>query len=120
MSLIVLIVEDEEDLLYLVTEALMDQGTSAIGFSGPDALLENVGLIMEADVLLTDLNMPGRISGAKLCQIVREHNPSIRTVVLTAFATMSEAAYIEELPYVDKVLLKPVTRDELYEVVRPS
>jgi YesN/AraC family two-component response regulator len=40
----------------------------------------------KVDVVLTDVDMPGGVSGLKLAEILREENPSLQVVYLSGYS----------------------------------
>ena len=63
------------------------------------------------DVLLTDVNMPGR-SGISLLGEVRLHWPDTRVVVMTGFGSVADAVSAMKDGAADYII-KPIGRDEL-------
>jgi two-component system response regulator NreC len=105
----------------IVAEGLADLLHGAIGVecvgtaaNGEEALflLEHV----KADVLLTDLDMPG-MDGFELATKVKVQHPSLRVLVLTMH---EEAALVQRTMDIgaDGYLLKNVGRDELMLAIR--
>jgi PAS domain S-box-containing protein len=63
-----------------------------------------------ADVLVTDVEMPG-MSGLRLCELVREVSPDLRTLFITG--NSSERIELEEHGGRSLVVMKPFRRDDL-------
>lgn len=85
----VLIVDDELDILQLLSAHLTHKGYEvATARNGWEALeaLERQG----ADIVITDMRMPG-MSGTDLLRQVRERKPEIEVIVLTGHGTMENA-----------------------------
>jgi response regulator RpfG family c-di-GMP phosphodiesterase len=86
----ILIVDDEIDLRTLLVEALSALGYRADGAEdGPSALAK-----VEAQhypVILTDLNMPGGLSGLELIRALHEKAPKTFTILMTGYATTESA-----------------------------
>ena len=81
----VLIVDDEEDMIWSLQKNLPNEGLKLIIFtasSGEEALaiLEKTKI----DLVVTDIRMPG-ISGIDLLLAIRNSYPDIGVIVMTAF-----------------------------------
>jgi len=110
----ILVVDDEEDVLDMCVRMLSLQGYQVSGaHSGPEAIEQ--AQKEEFDLLLTDVRMPGP-SGLQTYQAIKQHQPEIIGVVITAYSEVDTA--IEALKLgVDDFLLKPFSLDELRTAV---
>jgi DNA-binding NtrC family response regulator len=115
-SVRVLVVDDEPDLRLGLRMLLASEGlTVAEAASGDDALreFERTG----ADIVLTDLQMPG-MPGTELLAEVKRRAPSTIVVVLTGFGTIQTAvwciqhgaAHFLTKPFDNAELVRLVTR----------
>ena len=109
----VLIVEDDEPTLRLMTRAVSAAGhrvTSFGDFEGAKKYLEAT----EPDVLVTDVRL-GAFNGLQLVVIGRLEHPRMNAVVLTGFddPVMRDQACSMGATY----LVKPVTGDRLLETI---
>ncbi len=86
----VLIVDDEADLRNLLVEALSDQGYEAEGAESGEAALAKIRQ-RHFPVVLTDLNMPGGLSGLDLVQAIRQEDPKAFPILITGYATTESA-----------------------------
>jgi DNA-binding response OmpR family regulator len=105
----VLIVDDEQDVADSYAEALREEYSVTVAYSGAgalDALDEHV------DVMLLDRRMPD-ISGDEVLERVRDRSIDCRVVMVTAVEPTLD---IVEMPF-DEYLVKPVTGDQLIDVV---
>ncbi len=82
----VLVVEDDDALLSLITTGLEAHGFGATGAPNAEAAMALL-VDRDPDVVLADLQLPGR-SGAELCRTLREQRPELPVVVMTAFASI--------------------------------
>ena len=105
----VLIVEDERHLADLYAEYLGDEYTILTAYSGEEAVDRFHDAI---DVVLLDRRMPV-LSGNEVLAAIEDHPMECRVAMITAVDPDFD---IIELG-VDDYLVKPVTRDELGEVV---
>ena len=69
--------------LAALLEMELDITVVARAATGPEAI--SAVQTHRPDVLVTDIEMPGR-TGLEVAQFVRDHEPGVRTVVLTTFA----------------------------------
>jgi DNA-binding response OmpR family regulator len=105
----VLIVEDEQHLADLYTDYLADSYVVETAYSGEEglAMLSN-----DVDVVLLDRRMPV-VSGNEVLAEIEERGLNCRVAMVTA---VNPDFDIIEMG-VDDYLVKPVTRDDLREVV---
>jgi len=88
-ALRILVVEDDGRLLDILTRHLDRMGYAVRGArSGGDALLRLEEA--PADVVLSDVRMPG-MDGRTLLAQVRERHPAARVVLMTAFGSVDDA-----------------------------
>jgi len=82
--------------------------------SGAEALKVWREKAAEIDMLLTDMSMPGGLSGWQLADKMREENPGLKVVVMSGYAPEKT-----EQPQVHgHILQKPFTLEELTSMVR--
>jgi two-component system response regulator HydG len=111
----VLVVDDEMGILNTLEILLRREGYAVTTASSGREALESVeGLI--PDVVLTDIRMPG-MTGMELLQEVRERDPEIAVILMTAQASLQTAmqAVNEGAFY---YLQKPFANDELLGLLR--
>jgi FixJ family two-component response regulator len=83
----ILIVDDEADVRTSLVEALEGQGYSAEAVASGEAALARMAQ-RAFPVVVTDLQMPGGLSGLDLIEAIRSHFPETLCVLITAFATL--------------------------------
>jgi len=85
----ILIVDDEKNYPKIIGEILGEEGyTSLTASSGMEALdYLNTEII---DLVLTDVKMPG-ISGIQLLEKIKEINPDIPVIIMTAYGSVEKA-----------------------------
>ena len=105
-----LFIDDEEIVLDSCTQILADSGyeitTTNDGTKGVDLIGE-----IHPDLVFVDLKMPG-ISGFEVIEKIHAVDPTIVSVVITGFATVSSAVEAMKIGAYD-FLPKPFTPDEL-------
>lgn len=83
MPINLLFVEDEADLRSVVTQALSDQGFAVTPASdGIEAIAQLRGETQYA-VVVTDVSMPGGVSGLEVAAAVAETQPGARVLVVS-------------------------------------
>jgi len=85
----ILIVDDEKNYPMVISELLYEEGYSSVtASSGMEALdILNNEII---DLVLTDVKMPG-ISGIQLLEKIKEINPDIPVIIMTAHGSVEKA-----------------------------
>jgi DNA-binding NtrC family response regulator len=107
----VVVVEDEDGVRELLEEVLTGAGYQVAGFpNGTDAMEALIGG-QEADLVITDLRMPG-IGGEQLLAELRTRRPEVNVVVITAFGSIESAIDMVKAGAYD-YLTKPFGSDEL-------
>jgi two-component system response regulator AtoC len=113
----VLVVDDDTAVGTVLAALLQQAGLAATHVQGGDAALRALEK-RPADVLVTDLRMPG-MDGMGLLRHVRERWPEVPVIVLTAHGTVPLA--VEAMRGgADDFLLKPFDRDQIVYVVRKA
>ncbi|MBI5622322.1 MAG: response regulator [Elusimicrobia bacterium] len=110
----ILVVDDDQDLLFMCAKLLRAEGYPVDeASSGPQALEK---LVAHYDIVLTDLMMPG-MTGIELLRGVKALSPSTDVILMTGAPSLDTAiAAVKEGAY--DYVRKPVTRDELRTVIR--
>jgi DNA-binding NtrC family response regulator len=111
----ILVVDDEEKLRRVIELQL-----SAAGYDVDKAgsAEEGLKLAERADLVLTDLKLPG-MDGLELLAAIRRQNMQAPVIVMTAFGTIEVAVQAMKTGAVD-FLLKPFSLDHLMAVVQKA
>ncbi len=111
----VLLVEDDLDLLFLLSEELKGGGYGVTGVSDP---FEAVDLLLQKNfsVVLADQNMPG-LSGVDFLIKVREAQPSCSRILISGFASAAVLAKAVNDAEIFRFIPKPWSRGELLSVM---
>lgn len=108
------VLDDEPRLVAILEMLLRREGYEARGFEDPEAAL--AALAAERfDLLLTDLRMPG-LDGIAVLERLREVDPEIPVVIMTAHATIATALQAVRLGAFDYVE-KPFDNDAVRALV---
>ena len=111
----VLVVEDQELLARLITRILTKRGYEVLlAGSGKEAIAHMKA--EKVDLLLTDLSLPGGMTGRELAEYLKEENPSLRVAYMSGYSPdLDDATFDPEL-----FLPKPFKPDELLELLRKT
>ena len=112
----VLVVEDHDDSRYVIVKMLEVAGASVVGVPSVDHALRMID-VMQPDVLVSDINMPGR-DGLSLIRELRS-NPGHRlpAVAVTARVSPADRRLILAAGFQAHVP-KPIDFDQLVQVIR--
>jgi PAS domain S-box-containing protein len=114
----VLVVEDNNAVLEVVVTMLTELGYKIYkAESGPAALLLLAS--HDIDVLLTDIVMPGGLSGAELADEARSRFPDLKIIYASGFAETAVRRR-NDMHKGSAILKKPFTRLELAQAVRQT
>jgi two-component system response regulator PilR (NtrC family)/two-component system response regulator HydG len=107
----IVVVEDDRDLREFLAEALADAGYAVEAFPTADAALGRLAAGEPADLVVTDLILPG-MRGHELLREIRARRPELNVVVITAFGSIDSAIELMKAGAYD-YLTKPFGTDEL-------
>jgi two-component system response regulator AtoC len=111
----ILIVEDEEKLRRVIELQLKSSGFDVLQAGTAEDAARHAG---EADLILTDLRLPG-MSGLELLADLRRQNSLTPVIVMTAFGSIETAVEAMKAGAVD-FLPKPFSLDHLMTVVNKA
>jgi DNA-binding NtrC family response regulator len=111
----ILVVEDEEKLRRVIELQLNSAGFEVD--KAPTAE-QSLKLVDRADLVLTDLRLPG-MDGLQLLERIRQQNAAVPVIVMTAFGTVETAVEAMKSGATD-FLLKPFSLDNLMTVVHKA
>jgi len=113
----ILVVDDEKNYLLVMATLLTEQGYEVLtAESGEKAL----GLVKSAvmDLVLTDMKMP-RMDGIELLSRVKQSQPDLPVIVMTAFGTVERAVEAMRKGAFDYIT-KPFRNEELMMTIRKA
>jgi len=119
---IVSIVDDDVYIAQLFHDALSENidGISVFSFTDPIMAFQHFTENKENYALvISDLRMPG-LNGLELLKKVKDSNPKIRTILMSAYNFEEEELYQSYMVevVVNSTIEKPVTMNRLFERVR--
>ena len=113
----ILIIEDEEDIIELVTFTLTREGFAIEGLTNGDNLLENV-IQRKPDLIILDLMLPGQ-NGYDLCKQLKQSPETSHIPVLILSAKSEESDIVVGLELgADDFITKPFSPKVLTARVR--
>jgi signal transduction histidine kinase/CheY-like chemotaxis protein len=104
-----LLVEDDKEVSALTRELLISLGFAVTHVASADAALGALANSREVDIVLSDVMMPGGVSGLQLAREIRKRHPRIPVVLTTGYAESTAGMKDGEF----NVLLKPFTAEAL-------
>ncbi len=112
----VLMVEDQAELLALISDALASSGHEVHTAEHGPAALELLRGDVQFDVIVSDVSMPEGISGIELAEYARELQPQARMVLVSGYVK----AQLPGLPEGVGFLPKPYRLAQLLQLLRES
>ena len=112
------VVEDDRELRDLVVELLQGAGYEAVAYPAGTAALSDLAQGQPADLVITDLVMPG-MGGEALLGEIRKCRPELNVVIITAFGSIDSAIALVKGGAYDYVT-KPFSSDDFLSVVRSA
>jgi len=107
----ILVVDDEASMREFLTIALGRMGYEITTVDSSEAAIEVFG--KEAyDLVLTDIRMPGGLTGVELLQRLKETDPAIEVILMTAYASVDTAVSAIQLDATDYIV-KPFPVEEI-------
>jgi CheY-like chemotaxis protein/HPt (histidine-containing phosphotransfer) domain-containing protein len=112
----VFIVDDEEDILEILTETLSNVGFQVKAFNNPKKLVQNIKDGGHPDLIISDIKMP-EMSGIELLKNVNKVRPHIPLMIVSGFITKETClealsngcSGILEKPFEEEDLLRQAT-----------
>lgn len=105
----ILVVEDEPLIRFILVDALQDEGYRVLAAA---SVLEAIGHIArhaEIDGLVTDVDLPGGLSGLDLLQLFIKCRPDAARIVVSGRGDLEEAAF----PSAVRIFAKPYSLDDV-------
>jgi signal transduction histidine kinase len=108
-----LLVEDDKEVSALTSELLGALGFSVTHVSSADAALGALANAREIDVVLSDVMMPGGISGLELAREIRLRHPALPVILTTGYVEAVAGMKDDEFG----LLVKPFSLEGLAEAL---
>jgi PAS domain S-box-containing protein len=114
---VVLVVDDEPTIRMLVTEVLQDLGYTPIEAADGPAGLKVLQSNVRIDLLITDVGLPGGMSGRQMVDTARQARPELKVLFITGYANNAAIGNGLLEPGMH-VLTKPFAMDQLASRIR--
>ena len=111
----IMVVEDEFLIRLTLVEALTDEGFDVIEVETGDEALPILSTDKSIDLLLTDIQLPGRLDGKRLASCARETRPELPVLFMTG---RPEPVAEENQSALDLYIAKPYTLAGICSEVR--
>jgi DNA-binding NtrC family response regulator len=113
-----LIVDDDSDIVQVLKMGLLKKGFSVEAFTNPKEALQSFKSNAESYCLvLSDMRMPA-LSGIQLSKKVKEVNPNVKVVLMTAFEIRDiEFSKVFPSTQIDGFVQKPIGINELTDKI---
>jgi CheY-like chemotaxis protein len=106
-----LVVEDDPLIREIVVEALREEGFDVICADNGEEAIELCERQV-ADVLMTDIKLPGKVDGWEIAERCREHDPKLPVIYATGFSPVTPRPVPSSLtlpkPYNPKQIVQAV------------
>jgi CheY-like chemotaxis protein len=113
----VLYVDDEEQLVHLVTRMMERMGYNVTGMTRPAEAIDALRADPQSfDLVLSDLGMPG-MSGMDLAEELLKIRPDLPIIITSGYVRAEDARRAEQIGVRD-VVLKPNTVAEIGQLIR--
>ncbi|HEY0684946.1 MAG TPA: ATP-binding protein [Steroidobacter sp.] len=113
----VLYVDDEDQLVHLVTRMMERMGYNVTGMTRPTDAIEAVRADPRSfDLVLSDLGMPG-MSGMDLAEELLQIRPDLPIIITSGYVRTEDARRAEQIGVQD-VVMKPNTVAEIGQLIR--
>ncbi|MDR5762637.1 ATP-binding protein [Caballeronia sp. LZ035] len=112
----VLLVEDNQDVAAGVMAVLEVFGCAVHHEDSADGAFTLLGEGYGFDLVLTDVQMPGRMNGIDLAEQITKRLPAQKLILMTGYADELERAKHLGVP----ILAKPFDMDDLLELIAPG
>ena len=106
----VLVVDDEPTVRMLVADTLAELGYQAIEAGDAASGLRVLESDARVDLLITDVGLPGEMSGKRMAEAARKSRPNLKVLFITGYA---ENATMDALEASMHVMSKPFAMDKL-------
>jgi len=113
----ILIVDDERSMRDFLKILLEKEGNKVITAENGEAALNTIDL-HRFDVVVSDIRMPG-MSGIELLEKIKEDNPDLPVIMITAFASPDDAVLAMKNGAFDYIS-KPFNVDEIKSVIESA
>jgi len=113
----VVLVDDDDLVRRLVSRVLEREGYRVLGATSGEEGLELVERTRTADLLLTDVTLPGEVDGLELGRRALRERSDLKLVCMSGYGEEDLAVDLMSIASTAVFLSKPFSTDELVETV---
>ncbi len=113
----ILVVDDEPDMIWAITNVLLTQNHSVISVSSGEDAIQKVQEVF-LDLVLLDYRLPG-MDGVQILEKIKQLKPDLPVIMVTGFGGIEEAIQSIKLGAAH-YLAKPFDNDHLIEVTNKA
>ncbi|MDB5393634.1 MAG: Histidine kinase [Rhodospirillales bacterium] len=114
----ILLVEDNEALREFQIRVITSLGYRTLAAADGTSALQILNAAPDVDLLLTDIVLPGGISGPALAKAARSHRPDLRVIFMSGYAPQD---LMQNYDLSDaQCLTKPFTRSDLAQALQQA
>jgi len=113
----VVLVEDDDLVRRLVSRVLEREGYRVLGATSGEEGLELLSRTRTADLLLTDVTLPGKVDGLELSRRALKARSDLKLVCMSGYGAEDMASDLLSIASTAVFLSKPFTTGELVETV---
>jgi two-component system NtrC family sensor kinase len=110
----ILLVEDNPEIGDAVSAVLRETGYNVRHVGDADQALATLGDDADIDLLITDIVMPGSMSGLDLARVVRRRYPEVPVLLMSGYTAEADKAAAEGY----RILSKPFRPEALADAIR--
>ena len=118
MAVKILVVDDEKDMLLLLQRILSDRASCEVTLTDDPTRVDDLLKESTFDVVFTDLKMPG-MNGIQVLEAVKEKDPSIAVILMTAYGTIESAIEATRKGATDYIT-KPFRKERILHVLEKA
>jgi CheY-like chemotaxis protein len=112
----IMVVDDDDQSRTIAARMLRDEGYRVIEAQSGEQALERLAGTEDVQLVLTDIVMPGGITGLELARKVTALSPWRRVVLMSGYAPIFPQLNESAAPY--PLLIKPFAADQLAHQIR--
>ena len=86
----IVVVEDEPLVRFAIAEALRDLGVAVVEATTADEAWDYLSTGAPVDLVFTDHQMPGSMTGTQLAMLIRQHHPLIKIIIASGYIDVPE------------------------------
>lgn len=111
----VLVVDDDEDIRYLVQMIISEMGYDYLEAENGEEAFEKYKL-HKPDLVISDIRMP-KLDGLELLQKIKKDNPNVPCILMSGYYDKTEINHIKKVFHPELIIGKPFVKEEFRELL---